>query len=140
MDQDARYTLLMESVAEIAARVRILDEVMVRLETAVERQLELLEALALRPPQHDLHCETEENRSEAGRDVLSGNTQADCFTDCDHEYSRETHPALFKVIDLLEQDEQVRTLSVRQLAEETGISKSWCAIAKRYILREESVH
>jgi hypothetical protein len=72
--------------------------------------------------------------------VLSGNTQADCFMDHDHEYSRETHPALFKVIDLLERDGRSRQLSVRQIAGETGISKSWCAIAKRYVLREESVH
>lgn len=140
MEQDAQYIVLMESIAEMAARVRMLGEVTARLEAAVERQLELLEALALSPAQHDLHRQAGQNRSEKTGDVLPGNGRANLFTDRDHEYSRETHPALFKVIDLLEQDERVRALSVRQIAEETGISKSWCATAKRYVLREESVH
>jgi hypothetical protein len=59
----------------------------------------------------------------------------------DHqEYMRDTHPALFRVVDLLEQDVGARKLSVRQLAQETGVSKSWCAIAKRHVLREKTVH
>jgi hypothetical protein len=51
-----------------------------------------------------------------------------------------THPALFKVIDLLEHDEHARNLSVRQLAQQTDVCKSWCAIAKRFVPSEEAVH
>ena len=47
-------------------------------------------------------------------------------------YARETHPKLFQVIDLLVDDPAKRRLSVRSLAAETGVSKSWCAIARRY--------
>ncbi|MFC1959503.1 hypothetical protein ACFLYO_02225, partial [Chloroflexota bacterium] len=47
-------------------------------------------------------------------------------------YTRETHPKLFQVIDLLADDATKRRLSVRSLAAETGVSKSWCAIARRY--------
>jgi hypothetical protein len=99
--------------------------------------LELLEILAVRQEQPSApvrnipseHC---------GSSVAE--MQTDRFMDRDKEYARTTHPALFKVIDLLEQHEHARGLSVRKLAQQTGVSKSWCAIAKRYILREKSVH
>jgi hypothetical protein len=142
MDQDARHTLLLDSLAEINARLRVLDEAYARLEAAVEHQTELLEILVAHreqlftpnqnpPPQHNAAG----NRSQPARSAHD----ADRITDREREYSRATHPALFKVIDLLEHDKQARTLSARKLAQQTGISKSWCAIAKRYVLREESV-
>jgi hypothetical protein len=136
---DAQYTLLLESIAEINARLRILDEANSRLEAAVERQLELLEFLAARQPQV-----IQQNLARSGSQPDGGThfvgTRANRIVDNDHEYSRETHPTLFKVVDLLEGNEQARAWSVRQLAQETGVSKSWCAIAKRHVLREESVH
>jgi hypothetical protein len=52
---DAQYALLLESIAEINARLRILDDANARLEAAVERQLELLELLITsqqQPAQH----------------------------------------------------------------------------------------
>lgn len=52
--------------------------------------------------------------------------------DKDKTYRRETHPLLFKVVDLLQEHPEKRTLSVRDLAAETGVGKSWCAVAKRY--------
>jgi hypothetical protein len=66
--------------------------------------------------------------------------QASRIIDDGHEFTKETHPALFRVVELLERDGRARTLSVRQLAHETGVSKSWCAIAKRHVLREKTVH
>lgn len=47
-------------------------------------------------------------------------------------YTRMTHPKLFEVVDLLDGDRDKRMLSVRDLAFLTGVSKSWCAVAKRY--------
>jgi hypothetical protein len=137
--QDARYTLLLESVTEINARLRVLDEANARLEAAVERQLELLEILTTRQTQV-----IQQNLAGSGSQTDSGSqsvgTRANLIVDDDHEYSRDTHPALFRVVDLLEQDERARTLSVRQLVQETGVSKSWCAIAKRHVLREKTFH
>lgn len=49
-------------------------------------------------------------------------------------YTRQTHPALFKVVDLLADDKTKRGASVRQLETLTGVSKSWCSVAKRYWL------
>ncbi len=154
MKKDARYALLVESIAEINARLRILDEANARLEATVERQLELIEILVIRCEQL-LELSQSQQASVSTLDtpqVATGTGScaeprsptvgitADRFIDRDTEYSRATHPALFKVIDLLATDEQTRTLSVRQLAQQTGVSKSWCAVAKRYMLREESVH
>jgi hypothetical protein len=155
LKQDAQYALLLESIAEINARLRILDEANARLEAAVERQLELLEILTARHEQmltllqgqivdvpiQSLGRQTQEaqQKSPGSRSQAAG-VQANRIVDSDHEYARDTHPALFKVVDLLEQDERARRLSVRQLAQETGVSKSWCAIARRYVLRGESVH
>ena len=47
-------------------------------------------------------------------------------------YTRETHPLLFQVIDLLIDDAGARELSARKLEAITGVSKSWCAVAKNY--------
>ena len=146
MEQDARYALILENLAEINARLRVLDEAYAHLEAAAERQLEILEILATHrepppPSQHNqtpLH-NTPGNGSHAdARSPLAG-AQPNRFIDRDMEYSRETHPALFKVVDLLEEDEQVRSLSVRQLAQQTGVGKSWCAVAKRYVQEKEAV-
>jgi hypothetical protein len=49
LTQNAPHTLLLDSIAEINARLRILDEANARLEAAVERQLELLELLITSP-------------------------------------------------------------------------------------------
>lgn len=139
MKPDAQYALLLESIAEINARLRILNEANARLEAAAERQLELLEILVTRQEQMaQQNPAGNRSRPEGGSWMVGA--QASRIIDHDHEYSRDTHPALFKVVELLEQDEQACRLSVRQLAHETGVSKSWCAIAKRHVLREESVH
>jgi uncharacterized small protein (DUF1192 family) len=45
--QDASQALVLESIAEINARLRILDEANARLEAATERQLELLKSSPL---------------------------------------------------------------------------------------------
>ena len=129
----------MESITEINAGLRVIDEANIRLEAAVERQLELLEILMTRHTQV-LQQSLAGTGSQPDGHSHSVGTRANRIVANDHEYSRETHPALFRVVDLLEQDEQARTLSVRQLAQETGVSKSWCAIAKRHVLREENVH
>lgn len=52
--------------------------------------------------------------------------------DKDKMYRRDTHPLLFKVVDLLQEYPDKRNLSVRELAAETDVGKSWCAVAKRY--------
>jgi hypothetical protein len=150
--QDAQYTLLLESIAEINARLRVIGEANAHLEAAVERQLELLEILIARQGQmltqrpgpspdvpHESLTRPAHTTQQAFSRTESGPERARIIDD-NHEYSRETHPALFRVVDLLEQDERARRLSVRQLAQETSVSKSWCAIAKRHVLREESVH
>jgi hypothetical protein len=133
LTQNAQHTVLLESIAEINARLRILDEANARLEAAVERQLELLELLITNQQQPA-------QPTPVGSRSPLVDAQDNRIVDHDHEYSRETHPALFKVVDLLERNERARRLSVRQLAQETGVSKSWCAIAKRHVLREETVH
>ena len=138
MDQDARHTLLLENLAEINARLRVLDEAYARLEAAVEHQSELLEILVAHREQ--LFAPNQHTATGNGSRPARSTQHADRITDRDREYSRATHPALFKVIDLLEHDEQARTLSARKLAQQTGVSKSWCAIAKRYVLSKESVH
>jgi len=161
VNQDAQYALLLESIAEIQARLRVLDEANARLEAAAERQLELLEALVARQdqilrllreklvnvPVESLQDETQEsqparsqNGSEPEIDSPMVDEDAGRIIDSGHEYSRETHLALFKVVDFLERDEQARTLSVRQIAQEIGVSKSWCAIARRHVLRGEGIH
>lgn len=54
------------------------------------------------------------------------------------EYTRKTHPALFGVVDYLEQHPSARHASVRKIADmvtsDTGqaVGKSWAAIAKNY--------
>jgi hypothetical protein len=122
----------------------------------MERQLELVEAVAnsqmrllamLENPVMVAALAVSAERqthdpppSTAGNGSRSVEAPPNRIVDRDTEYARDTHPALFKVVDLLKHDEQARTLSVRQLAQQTGVSKSWCAIAKRYVLREESVH
>ncbi len=139
MKQDAQYTLILESIAEMNARLRILDEAYARLEATAERQLELLEMLVARREQIAQRSPTGSgSRSDGGSRIVGA--QASRIIDRNHEYVRDTHPALFKVIDLLGRDERARELSVRQLAHKTGVSKSWCAIAKRHVLRGESVH
>jgi hypothetical protein len=148
LEKDVQCTLILESISEINARLRILDETNARLEAAVERQLELLEflatnqALLLVALQTQMVCATPaksaERKTQDGSQVV--NLQGHEIVEGENHYSKETHPALFRVVELLEQDEQARKLSVRQLAHETGVSKSWCAIAKRHMLREESVH
>lgn len=154
MRQDARYALLVESIAEINARLRIVDEATARLEATADRQLELIEILVTRCEQLLELSQSQQasvstldtphvatgTGSRADRRLAATGTNADRFIDRDTEYSRATHAALFKVIDLLVHDEQARMLSVRQLAQQTGVSKSWCAVAKRYMMREESVH
>ena len=150
MEQDAQYAVLAESIAEMSARLRILDEAYARLEAAAERQLELIEILVSRHEQvlallmsRLSECKLHDAPPIApgtGSGVDGSSQLADRIIDRNTEYARATHPALFKVIDLLEQNEDARTLSVRQLAQQTGVSKSWCAIAKRYMLREEAVH
>jgi hypothetical protein len=139
LKQDAQYTLLLESIAEVNARLRILNEANARLEAAAERQLELLEMLMTRQTQAVQQSLAGAGSQPDGHSHSVG-TRANRIVDSDHEYARETHPALFRVVDLLEQDERARRLSVRQLARETGVSKSWCAIAKRHALREKPVH
>lgn len=47
-------------------------------------------------------------------------------------YTRETHPLLFEVVDLLEENKELRDLSVRKLSDRVQAGKSWCAVAKRY--------
>lgn len=149
MKQDAHYALIRESLAEINARLRILDEAYAHLEAAAERQLELLELLTTIQGGVQLQNQVIDaavrhappgNRSQTERRLSSSDAPIKQIVDGNKAYSRATHPALFRVIDLLEQDEGARNLSVRQLAQQTGVSKSWCAIAKRYMLREESVH
>lgn len=54
------------------------------------------------------------------------------ITDKGALYTRATHPKLFEVIDLLDKDRDRRALPVRDLATLTGVSKSWCAVAKRF--------
>jgi hypothetical protein len=161
LKQDASYTLVLESISEINARLRILDEANARLEAAAERQLELLEILAVRqnqmlallqeqmatlpveslgsPMQETSHQPTR-NDSRSNSSSRAVDAQSNRIIDDGHEFTKETHPALFRVVELLEQDERARTLSVRQLAQKTGVSKSWCAIAKRHVLREKTVH
>jgi hypothetical protein len=151
--QDAQYALILESIAEINARLKILDEANARLEAAAEHQLELLAILVTRQEQmagvrtespgrqtQMTHQKPDRSSSRTDGGAQMGGAQASRIIDDNYEYSRDTHPALFKVVDLLEKDGRARTLSVRQLAHETGVSKSWCAIAKRHVLREESVH
>ena len=150
MKQDAQYALLLEGIAEINARLRILDEANARLEAAAERQLELLETLTARQaqmltllpgPSPDVPDKSPTRQARETRQTFlrteSGaeRAQPSQIIDDNQEYVRDTHPALFRVVDLLEQDEQARTWSVRRLAHETGVSKSWCAIAKRYVRR-----
>lgn len=62
--------------------------------------------------------------------VSSG--QVDIIVEAGKTYRRATHPLLFRVVDLLEGDKAKREWTVRALAAETGVSKSWCAVAKRY--------
>jgi AraC-like DNA-binding protein len=102
--------------------------------------MELLEALVLRPTLPDAQQCSPGNGSQAEHSSLSLAADANRIIDGGTEYTRATHPTLFKVIDLLEQNEHARNLSVRQLAQQTGVSKSWCAIAKRHALRLEAVH
>lgn len=136
----------MESLAEIGAHLRMLDETSARLETAAERQLELLEQLVVRveQPMTLTECEAQHSAFGSGsqpeRDARMADTPTAQVIDGRMAYSRTTHPALFKVIDLLEHDKQARSLSARQLAQQTGVSKSWRAIAKRCVKGEESVH
>jgi hypothetical protein len=116
----------------------VLDEAYARLEAVAERQLELLEILVARQPQV-LQQNLVGSGSRPVEEVMVV-AQAGRVINDNHEYTRDTHPALFKVVDLLERDERARTLSVPQLAQETGVSKSWCAIAKRHVLGEETVY
>ena len=51
VELDAHCVLILESLAEMNARLRVLDEAYARLEAAAERQLELLESLAIRRTQ-----------------------------------------------------------------------------------------
>jgi hypothetical protein len=154
LKQDAQYALLLESIAEINARLRILDEVNARLEAETERQLEFLEILTarqmqmltlLQEPSPDIPSKSPARQAHTTQQIFSRtesgpeHAQPSRIIDDNLEYSRDTYPALFRVVDLLEQDERARRLSVRQLAQETGISKSWCAIAKRHVLREKTV-
>lgn len=41
-------------------------------------------------------------------------------------------PKLFAVIDWIDQNPDKRDWSVRQIADATGVSKSWVAVAKKY--------
>ncbi len=52
-------------------------------------------------------------------------------------YTRATHPMLFEVIDLLDENAELKSLSVRELAKQAQAGKSWCAVAKRYWLSIE---
>jgi hypothetical protein len=155
LKQDAQYALLLESIAEVNARLRVLDEANARLEAAVERQLELLEILTsrqvqiitvLQGPSPDIPDGSPARQAQGTQQTFSRTesgperAQPSRIIDDNHEYARDTHPALFRVVDLLEQDERARAWSVRQLAQETGVSKSWCAIAKQHVLREKTVH
>jgi hypothetical protein len=107
---DPQYALILENLAEINACLRILDEANARLEAAVECQLELLEILMTQRGQLFTSTPNQQslpgNGSRPRRGSQTVNTQTDRITDRDTEYSRTTHPALFKVIDLLEQDEK----------------------------------
>lgn len=77
-------------------------------------------------------------RMEPVSSVSSGQSgQAQIIVDQEGTFRRETHPLLFRVVDLLSEDKTKRKLSVRALAEETEISKSWAAVAKRYWQRVE---
>jgi hypothetical protein len=60
------------------------------------------------------------------------------------EYTRDTHPLLFAVVDWLEITPHHRQSSVRKIAAEfeastgRGVSKSWAAVAKNYWLSQAS--
>jgi hypothetical protein len=152
-ERDVQLTVILETLGEILARLKLLDDTQVRLEATVEQQLVLLSLIA-RQERAQLQANSATTEDPLGlvqvdEQEPAGNRshsddgldmRVNQIRDHDTEYSKETHPALFKVVDLLQRDERLRTLSVRQLAQVTGISKSWCAIAKRYVLREESVH
>ena len=53
-------------------------------------------------------------------------------------YTRDTHPLLFEVVDLLEKNKELRDLTVRKLSERVQAGKSWCAVAKRYWQNENT--
>ena len=103
-----------------------------QLAALLEEQNELLRKM--------LSVQTESGvRPEKDVSILSsGHTgQVETVVDDGQVYERSTHVKLFVVIDLLAGDRSARELSVRDLAQETGVSKSWCAIAKRYWANEE---
>jgi len=67
----------------------------------------------------------------------SGQEVVQVIVDRQGVFRRETHPLLFRVVDLLSEVPAKRVISVRELAAETGVSKSWCAVAKRYWQQEK---
>lgn len=96
--QGAQYTLLLESVAEISARLRVLDEAYARLEAAVERQLELLEFVISRQGQlirqqvtgEASHPKTQDDMLHMASEADSGQVstpQSERIVDRDAEYT-----------------------------------------------------
>jgi hypothetical protein len=87
-------------------------------------QLELLAArqgqipTQLPGPSPDVPNESPARQAQETRQTFSrtesgpGRAQSNRIIDNHHEYSRETYLALFRVVDLLEQDERARRLSV----------------------------
>lgn len=71
--------------------------------------------------------------------VSSGQTgHPEIIIDQGKTYTRQTHPALFRVVDLLADHKEHRAVPVRQLETLSGVGKSWCAVAKRYWLEHGS--
>jgi len=80
---------------------------------------------------------SEENATAVARvspapDTPDGKSKPQVVVDRGIRYERESHPLLFKVVDYLDDNPDERGWTVRQIADKVGVSKSWCAVAKRF--------
>lgn len=81
-------------------------------------------------PVDSVHLSTERPVSSGQRPVV--------IIDKGTEYTRDSHPKLFAVVDWLEDNPGARDMPIRAIADafknatDESVSKSWVAVAKRY--------
>jgi len=70
--------------------------------------------------------------------VSSGQNRPDEIEDGGRIYTRASHPLLFRVIDALIDNPELEDKPLRAIGAQLEVSKSWCAVARRYYQNEYS--
>lgn len=94
---------------------------------------DILDALRLISSDLNALRQTQQNNPQLVQSVQSvDKEEMDRITPVVIDGQTYTSPKLMQVIRWLEVNPTKRNMTVREIAEETGVSKSWVAIAKKY--------